>query len=99
MKATLPTYLTCHQKETLRRVQNEARKAWWRDGHPGWGIWTYMSEEGLVKNVHSQVRLSCLARGLTCLEVPGHHSFALMCEGALVDKVTSLEWHFYMPRP
>ena len=73
VKATLPTYLTCHQKETLRRVQNEARKAWWRDGHPGWGIWDYMSEEGLVKNVHSQVRPHCLAYGLTCPEVPRHH--------------------------
>ena len=68
MKATLPTYLTCHQKETLRRVQNEARKAWWRDGHPGWGIWDYMSEEGLAKNVHSQVWPHCLAYGLMCLE-------------------------------
>ena len=68
VKATLPTYLSIHQKETLRRVQNEARKAWWRDGHPGWGIWDYMSEEGLLKNVHSQVQLRSLACGLMCLE-------------------------------
>ena len=81
MKATLPTYLTCHQKETLRRVQNEARKAWWRDGHPGWGIWDYMSEEGLVKNVHSQVRLPCLACGLMCLKrCPGHIAVALQSD-------------------
>ena len=55
MRATLPTYLTCNQKETLRRVQHEARKAWWREGHPGWGIWDVMPEEVLHREAHSQV--------------------------------------------
>ena len=56
MRATLPDYLNCHQKEVLRRVQNEARKHWWRDAHPGWGICEFMAEETLHKNVHAQVR-------------------------------------------
>ncbi len=55
MRATLPNYLTCNQKETLRRVQHEARKAWWREGHPGWGIWDVMPEEVLHREAHSQV--------------------------------------------
>ena len=56
VRATLPNYLSCNQKEVLRRVQNEARKHWWREGHPGWGIWEFMAEETLHKNVHAQVR-------------------------------------------
>jgi hypothetical protein len=55
VRATLPKYLTCNQKETLRRVQHEARKAWWREGHPGWGIWDVMPEEVLHREAHSQV--------------------------------------------
>lgn len=55
MRATLPNYLTCNQKETLRRVQHEARKAWWREGHPGWGIWDVMPEEVLHREAHLQV--------------------------------------------
>lgn len=56
VRATLPNYLSCNQKEVLRRVQNEARKHWWREGHPGWGIWEFMEEDALHKNVHAQVR-------------------------------------------
>ena len=56
VRATLPDYLNCHQKEVLRRVQNEARKHWWRDAHPGWGICEFMTEDDLIQNVHTQVR-------------------------------------------
>lgn len=63
MRATLPNYLTCNQKEVLRRVQHEARKHWWREGHPGWGVWDVMAEEALHQSVHAQVNSPCPSPG------------------------------------